>query len=53
MIDQRVLEAYLDYSGDQARRFIIECDQPEEGETVEQWMLRNLRAAGRLPEGYK
>lgn len=53
-IDPRIMDAYLDLSGEQARRGILRCGAWEaallSGESVEALMIRELREAGRLPE---
>lgn len=51
-IDQRLLDAYLDYSGEQARQGILDCsltDQVAEDTSLEQRMREQLQAAGRWP----
>lgn len=46
-IDQTLMDAYLDYGEDMVRRGIIDCEMPGDDESVEDWMRRKLREAGR------
>lgn len=49
MIDQRVRDAFYEYLDDRARHGMLECDQPSEGQAVEDWMIEKLTKAGRWP----
>lgn len=55
-IDQRIMDAYVDYHRDPARRYILDHTLDTlilDGLSVEDAMIEELRAAGRLPEGYE
>lgn len=54
-IDQRLLNAYLEYSGEQVRAGILNCARWEEamlsGKSIEDFMRDELAEAGRaVPE---
>ena len=54
-MNSRILEAYVSYSGELARRGILDHSLDVallEGKTVEEHMIDVLRKAGRLPEGW-
>jgi hypothetical protein len=55
-IDPRILDAYRDYAGEQVGAGILTCRRWEEamlaGTSIAQWMVDELRTAGRLPEWY-
>lgn len=50
-IDQRLMDAYLDYVQSPAMSGLLDCEMPREDESVEDWMRRKLREAGQeVPE---
>jgi hypothetical protein len=54
-MNPRILEAYVSYSGEMARRGMLDHSLDVallEGKTVEEHMIDVLRAAGRLPDGW-
>jgi hypothetical protein len=54
-MNQRILEAYLEYSGEQARAGIIDdslTENLDDDRPLEDRIIDILRAAGRLPEGW-
>ncbi len=56
-IDQRIMRAYLDLSWEErAQAGVHLCSRWEEAvlsdEPIEEYMVRELRASGRLPEGW-
>jgi hypothetical protein len=54
--DQRLLDAYFEYATEQVRAGILNCARWERAMladvSLEQFMIDELRVAGRLPEGW-